>query len=303
MAGEKDSFSLDESQTIKTSFKINKVPTNADALTLANEGAFGAGEFVITPDEDENLSQMRTMVLWTNSNPTSSFAQTTITVEDGNYEFFEIGYRYDTSNDFQKSDLIKTTVGTRALLSFTNTPNIIYARAATVVAKNQIQFVSSYQGSGTSESANNNTIIPLYIIGYIKQPAMIYTGAELHEGNGITLDNGTVAVTDKVLGVPSNNNWIDISVVNNSNVAYTAPANGYVMVQGEASPSSMCRVLLVNLMTTSDNVYDAINGQGCYSYNSDNTLMSTTICKKGDIVRIYLTNLTNIRARFVPSEV
>ena len=54
MAGEKDSFSLDESQTIKTSFKINKVPTNADALVLANQGAFGAGEFVITPQDADD---------------------------------------------------------------------------------------------------------------------------------------------------------------------------------------------------------------------------------------------------------
>ena len=54
MAGEKDSFSLNESQTTKTSFKINKVPTNADALTLANQGAFGAGEFVITPQDADD---------------------------------------------------------------------------------------------------------------------------------------------------------------------------------------------------------------------------------------------------------
>ena len=80
MAGEKDSFSLDESQTIKTSFKINKVPTNADALTLANEGAFGAGEFVITPDEDVNLDCLRTELLWTNPSPTAAFEAQSVTL-------------------------------------------------------------------------------------------------------------------------------------------------------------------------------------------------------------------------------
>ena len=54
MAGEKDTYALNESQTTKTSFKINKVPTNADALTLANQGAFGAGEFVITPQDADD---------------------------------------------------------------------------------------------------------------------------------------------------------------------------------------------------------------------------------------------------------
>lgn len=75
------------------------------------------------------------------------------------------------------------------------------------------------------------------------------------------------------------------------------------MVQGAAASTSMCRVLLFNVTNSANDVFDAINGQGCYAYNSDNTMMGTTICKKGDVVKIYITNLKDIRARFVPSEV
>lgn len=141
-----------------------------------------------------NLRCLRPVLLWENDSPALSFPQRTIEdITPNNCDYFEIGYRYDTSNNFQKSDLIKADAGVRGLLSFVNTPNIMFARALTINSKTSISFSASYRGNGSSESMDNTTIIPLYVIGYTKEPAMIYTGKELFAGNGINIEDGVIS--------------------------------------------------------------------------------------------------------------
>lgn len=151
-----------------------------------------------------NLHCLRPVLLWENDSPALSFPQRTIEdITPNNCDYFEIGYRYDTTNNFQKSDLIKADAGVRGLLSFVNTPNIMFARALTINSKTSISFSASYRGNGSSESMDNTTIIPLYVIGYTKEPAMIYTGAELHEGNGIKIENGVISQAPRNIAINS----------------------------------------------------------------------------------------------------
>lgn len=161
-----------------------------------------ANSYVYTDAEDVNLSCLRPVLLWENDSPTLSFPQRTIEdIIPNNCDYFEIGYRYDTTNNFQKSDLIKADAGVRGLLSFVNTPNIMLARALTINSKTSISFSASYRGTGSSESVDNTTIIPLYVIGYTKEPAMIYTGAELHDGNGISIKDGVISSSPSIITI------------------------------------------------------------------------------------------------------
>lgn len=58
----------------------------------------------------------------------------------------------------------------------------------------QIQFKDNfYSLKGGTASAYNSRNVPLAIYGIYKSPAMIYTGAELHEGNGIKINNGVIS--------------------------------------------------------------------------------------------------------------
>lgn len=158
-----------------------------------------ANSYVYTDAEDVNLSCLRPVLLWENDSPTLSFPQRTIEdIIPNNCDYFEIGYRYDTTNNFQKSDLIKADAGVRGLLSFVNTPNIMLARALTINSKTSISFSASYRGNGSSESMDNTTIVPLYVIGYTKEPAMIYTGAELFGSDTVEIKDGVISANKQI---------------------------------------------------------------------------------------------------------
>lgn len=140
-----------------------------------------------------NLDCVRTKVLWTNPNPTASFANTSIDLKENNCDFFEIRYRYNTTYDFTDSVTIPVIIGKRALLSMVNTPVMLFVRAMTVTSQTKLTFASSYYGNTAGESIDNSTIIPVEVIGITKQPAMIYTGKELFAGNGISVEDGVIS--------------------------------------------------------------------------------------------------------------
>ena len=196
MAGDKESFSLNESQTTKTSFKINKVPTNADALTLANQGAFGAGEFVITPDEDVNLSQMRMVELWSNSNPSVNFNTQTITLSSSDYDYYVVLYSLMIGGGNLKCTICKK--GQSGFLDFAygnnSAKNINGWRSVSITDDTHLTISDAtliYPANNTY--TNNEWAIPYQILGLKKTPAMIYTGAELFAGDGIDIKDGVIS--------------------------------------------------------------------------------------------------------------
>lgn len=266
MAGEKDSFSLDESQTIKTSFKINKVPTNADALVLANQGAFGAGEFVITPDEDVNLSQMRTKVLWTNPNINNAFGAQTVTFENNEtFDYFLIISRYNINVDSYVSHFGEVGKGIHItdVRAKSGSHFAMYERSAGTT-QNSVTFSDAdEQYTDGSFVVSNITLVPYQIIGFKKSPAMIYTGAELHEGNGISIENGVISAT---------NINSEVLLYNSSGV------NSGTITLGDISPYKF-----ITIATSDDNNFKTINvysvksllyminnnGFGIYGYSSN----------------------------------
>ena len=103
-------------------------------------------------------------ILWTNSNPTSNFGNQTITLNSDDYDLYEIIYQQSTSNNRTlNSGKIKPLTGT--ILHYSTSLN--YYRATSQTDKKSMSFDegnSCY--SYAQATANNQIIIPLYVIGY-----------------------------------------------------------------------------------------------------------------------------------------
>ena len=109
-----------------------------------------------------------TEMLWeaSASEQTSNFGAWSRTLKDNDCDVFEIGYRYNTSYNFVKSVFVPAIAGQRTLLDFVNTPVMLFVRAVTIDSKTQISFASSYFGNTAGESADNSTIIPIFVRGW-----------------------------------------------------------------------------------------------------------------------------------------
>ena len=102
----------------------------------------------------ETLNGIKGKVLWTNQNPSSTFTSQTITLNSDDYDLFEIIYSYNTSNLYTSS--VRGIKGKGVLLT-------------TITANGAIRRIISYI-SDTSLSVesitDNDSLIPLYVIGY-----------------------------------------------------------------------------------------------------------------------------------------
>ena len=102
----------------------------------------------------ETLNGIKGKVLWTNQNPSSTFTSQTITLNSDDYDLFEIIYSYNTSNLYTSS--VRGIKGKGVLLT-------------TITTNGAIRRIISYI-SDTSLSvesiADNDSLIPLYVIGY-----------------------------------------------------------------------------------------------------------------------------------------
>ena len=86
-----------------------------------------------------------------------------------------------------------------------------------------------------NKGQDNYQCIPINIYGVLKTPAMIYTGVELHEGNGISIENGVINIEKGELAgafVPSAT-YEDLGT--SSDFYYTPPVNGYIALKGVCS--------------------------------------------------------------------
>ena len=110
-------------------------------------------------------------LLWTNQNPTSSFAQQQITINElENYDEFEIYYYSNTSR--------KTMSSTKMLKNINSTMNVIFQwdnhgnvgnRDIIWISSTKIQFndaVTIIVNDVFNRGANNSWGVPLYIVGY-----------------------------------------------------------------------------------------------------------------------------------------
>ena len=74
--------------------------------------------------------------------------------------------------------------------------------------------------AGQAYDVNTSSAVCMKIVGVLKTPSMIYTGDELTAGNGISIENGVIS---------SNLNWINkIQTLTTSTSATTIDLNGYL---------------------------------------------------------------------------
>jgi hypothetical protein len=104
-----------------------------------------------------NISNISGTILWTNQNPSSSFASQTITLSSGDYDIYEIYFEH-TQDD---GHLIQTKsikgYGCIAISVLSN--NSPYRRTVDYTDATHLLI-------GNSTGTNNQSLIPRYVIGY-----------------------------------------------------------------------------------------------------------------------------------------
>lgn len=259
----KTEYEVDES--------INAIVKDYDTLKqMEVDGQLKPFSNYFIKDEDENLGQMRTKILWTNPNPTSSFASQTITISSNDYDYLVLIPTHNISNQIKAPACImpKGTggriVSADASSSSTYIP-MVMARDVTRVSDTQFTISNCrYNYGSTYTETRNDLLVPYQIIGLYKQPAMIYTGAELHEGNGISIKDGVISTT--------NSNDSQVLLYSSSGV------NSGTITLGDISPYKF-----ITIATSDDNNFKTINvysvksllyminnnGFGIYGYSSN----------------------------------
>lgn len=244
-----------------------------------------ANQIIMTDDEDVNLSQFRTKVLWTNPNPSSSFGAQTITLSSDDYDYLVLIPTHNIANGI-KAPLCVMPKGYGARLCSVDASSnstyrpMVMARDVTSVSNTQLSVsVCRYNYGTTYTEERNDLLVPYQIIGLYKQPAMIYTGAELHEGNGIKIENGIIRTT--ALDLPSTTYQ---TLTLTSGNTYIAPANGWFAWLGSSTSASYSNITLKN--TTNGIWYrdsQTANSAGTYGLFP---------VRKGDKVTVTISNVT-----------
>lgn len=157
-----------------------------------------ANQLVMTDDEDVNLSQMRMSVLWTNPNSTSAFSAQTITLNSSDYDYLLfISDLYQSSSVSAQRNTVSMAIKGRGCSLNVSADyggaEATFYRTATYINDTQYNISGGSYRSNTTTGNDNSILVPIQVIGLKKQPAMIYTGAELHEGNGISIEDGVIS--------------------------------------------------------------------------------------------------------------
>lgn len=101
--------------------------------------------------------------LWTNPNPTSSFAAQTISIDLNAYDWFAIEARWSTSSDLVIPLCIYNVDESRHIISLSNdASNRTGGRQFTYSASNR---AISFEGGYYNGSSSNASVIPIAIYG------------------------------------------------------------------------------------------------------------------------------------------
>lgn len=107
-------------------------------------------------------------------------------------------------------------------------------------------------------------------------------------------------INSKMLGVPSNNNWVNISITGNETFG-TAPANGWVLVRADSKNTNSWGTIYSYVGSTS--AQNRKVQSTCYNSLYDNFWSICIPVKKGDTYKIHMAlDFNNISAHFVPAE-
>jgi len=150
------------SQETNVNLKINRVPDKATLEDMIANNQIQPNQLYMLPSEQgEGLVALQTKTLWTNPNPTSSFAAQNITTLDmSEYDYLLIDFNNGDANFREWTNIIKKGSNTR--ISYTNgNSNKLGTRDLTYINSTSIQFADAYW----SGSVLNSAIIPYKIIG------------------------------------------------------------------------------------------------------------------------------------------
>jgi len=102
-------------------------------------------------------------ILWTNSNPNSNFAEQTIILASGDYDFYEIYCVYNNTNGSHYANGFKTIKGKGLIISEHGYGTDLSIRRKVDYTDATHLLISSAYGG---ENIDNGYLVPLYVIGY-----------------------------------------------------------------------------------------------------------------------------------------
>ena len=143
---------------------INRSTVNNLTTASAGNGVLDAYQGKVLND---NITNLKGKILWTNPNPYSSFAGQTITLDESmeNYDGYCIIYNSYLNDGFSFNTGI-IPKGRKTILIYTAnliwTRNIIPVNNTTITFENCLKY-TTYGGTGTND---NYLLLPHYIIGY-----------------------------------------------------------------------------------------------------------------------------------------
>lgn len=181
-----------------------------------------ANQIIMTDEEDANSSCLRTEVIYDRLDPNKNLnkpdgimGNVNVVIDLSKYAYIEVVpeiYNRASLNTGGWSGMYKLDLTTKKPSDSWNIAGYSSAYAddaqSSDINKVTWNFSLFYQASsktfkwliefgGTSYNQNSECFISK-IYGVLKEPAMIYTGAELFEGNGIKIENGVISSVQTV---------------------------------------------------------------------------------------------------------
>lgn len=114
-----------------------------------------------------NNFQTKATLLWTNSNPSSSFSTQTITLSSSDYDVLEVYYKEATNTGTMTSTkLIKLNNSILAIPTLNGLKLAMFTRNLSFTNATTIKFYDGWKRGSDINIVDNTVCIPLYIVGY-----------------------------------------------------------------------------------------------------------------------------------------
>jgi len=108
-------------------------------------------------------------ILWTNANPISAYAGGDIDLDSSNYDMYEIIYKpYNNQSIAMNTGKIPKGLGTTLIFNAGNSTNgpYVYRRDISYSSDTKLSAGTATEAFGSTNQANNNMCIPIYVVGY-----------------------------------------------------------------------------------------------------------------------------------------
>lgn len=133
-------------------------------------------------------------LLWTNPSSNTQFVAQTLNIDFSMYNMVLLIFKWTAEQNYTGSTIIPKGYG-----GYVGAPynwQTRFQRLITSFTDTSIVFGNGILGTSVDETK----CIPMYIYGIQNAPAMIYTGAELIEGDGIKINNGIISAKGYTAG-------------------------------------------------------------------------------------------------------